>query len=352
MKSILWVVFVTLTLLAASCSTDFDVTADYEEIMVVIGLLDPTAPVQYIRIEKGFLDKETSALTQAQIADSIYYKPGELIVKLQGVNSGQELDITDSIVQIPKDSGDFASGTNPIYAFSINLNRDDEYRLVIENTTTGKLVTATTPLIKDFQLSRPPGDPNTDYEINLAGVDLNNNSRPVEIQWASAPNGKVYEIIIRFHYIEYKNGIGSPGDTTFVDWPVLKNFTSSGTEGLQTMLYPLDGSAFYSYLSQQLTADANIIRKPLDKPIEFLFVVGGQVLWDYIRVNTQGQTGITSLEAQTAYTNLDDGLGILSTRLTKNRPNVSLRNQSLDSLSCGRFTKSLNFQVNTAANCN
>lgn len=337
--------------MAYGCSTDFDVTADYEEVMVVIGLLDPSADVQYIRIERGFLDRETSAVEQSKIADSIYYPLGTLIVTLKSLDSDFEVDLSDSIVQIPKDSGGFAFSTNPIYAFSIDLDEEEDYMLEVTNTITGKKITAQTPIIEEFQLARPPGNQNIAYDVNLASVDLNGNPRPTQVQWAGAKDGKVYELDLRFHYIEYRNGINAPGDTLFIDWPVFRNFTSSGTEGLQTLQYPMIGNGFYPFLARELESSSSIARRPLDEPISFVFRVGGQSLWDYIQVNTQGQTGITALEAQTAFTNIEDGLGIFSTRVTKIRANVALADQALDSLACGQFTADLNFSVNQPVSC-
>ena len=63
--------FITITFLTG-CSNDFDLTENWQDITVAYGLLDQSQPVQYIRVEKAFLDPSTSALTIAQISDSLY----------------------------------------------------------------------------------------------------------------------------------------------------------------------------------------------------------------------------------------------------------------------------------------
>jgi len=65
---------VILSVVFYSCKTDFNVVADWQDISIVYGLLDPTDTAQYIKINKAFLDKNTSALIIAQNPDSLYYQ--------------------------------------------------------------------------------------------------------------------------------------------------------------------------------------------------------------------------------------------------------------------------------------
>ena len=47
--------FLLSLILFSSCETDFNVNADWEEVMVVYGLLDQSQDKQYIRVNKAFL---------------------------------------------------------------------------------------------------------------------------------------------------------------------------------------------------------------------------------------------------------------------------------------------------------
>ena len=68
-----------------SCSNDFDLVDTWKDIPIVYGLLNVNDSVQYIRVEKAFLDEETSALVIAQEPDSLYY--GNISVELEERNS-------------------------------------------------------------------------------------------------------------------------------------------------------------------------------------------------------------------------------------------------------------------------
>ena len=72
-----------LALILSQCSNDFDVTADWKEIPVVYAFLNPKDSAHYIRVEKAFLDPETSAYTIADIADSLYYPADAIAVFIE-----------------------------------------------------------------------------------------------------------------------------------------------------------------------------------------------------------------------------------------------------------------------------
>ncbi|HML85282.1 MAG TPA: hypothetical protein PKE52_08995, partial [Bacteroidales bacterium] len=61
-----------LAFLLSSCKTDFDLNAEWKDITIVYGVLDPGKSVQQVRINKAFLG-EGNALEYAKIADSIHY---------------------------------------------------------------------------------------------------------------------------------------------------------------------------------------------------------------------------------------------------------------------------------------
>lgn len=349
MKNVFYSLILLLTLtLTNSCNTDFNVTADYKEVMVIYALLDAKEPVQYIRIQKGFLNESGSALDFAKDPDSLYYPVEQLKVELIAQNSGSTFLLAADT--LPKDTGDFASTPNYIYTFNQPLDETENYQLRVENLSTGKVVTASTPLVKDFQTIKPPNEVSNDYTINLVGKNVNGSNRSVDVEWYSAENGKIYQMVMRFHYVEFMDSVSGTGDTTYIDWLVFKNYETS-TLGGQPEIYKFEGQNFYPYLANKLDADPRIIRKVLDKPIEFIFTVGGEEVYNYIQVNTQGQTGITALEALPDYTNIDGGLGIISTRTIKSRPQILLRDASLDSLKCGSYTADLNFITNSGS-CN
>ena len=84
MKKLL--LLLALPALLVSCSTDFDTTADYKEVMVVYGLLNQYDSVQYIKVNKAFLG-DGNALIMAENSDSINY--GDILdVTLEKIDNG------------------------------------------------------------------------------------------------------------------------------------------------------------------------------------------------------------------------------------------------------------------------
>lgn len=73
-----------------SCNNEIKIAAPWKETIVVYGLLDPAASVNYIRIQKAFLDPEGNAFQFVQINDSIY--PTNLEVKLFVRKNGAIID--------------------------------------------------------------------------------------------------------------------------------------------------------------------------------------------------------------------------------------------------------------------
>lgn len=347
MKKLL-ALFTLPLLFLIGCDTDLDINADYEEVMVVYGLLDYTEPVQYIRVQKAYLDASTSALELAKNPDSIYYRTEDLIVQMEIAGTGDFVNLTPDTVA--KDDGIFSSEGNILYRYDQTLDPTKTYNLRIENTATGKVVTSSTPVLQDFSLQRPTNDPNDVFDITFVATDFNTGiPRPVEVQFFSPVGGKVYNGVFRFHYIEFRPG--EPADTTFIDWPIFSDVTSNTTDGGEVISQRFTGQDFYTYLAGKLEADIDIVRRPLDVPGEYVITAGGEVLWDLIRVNTQGQAGITGVEAQPDYTNIEGGLGIFSTRSIKYRPNLNFMDRSLDSLACGQSTAALNFEVKVNTSC-
>src|SRR5688500_9231097 len=110
-------VFLLLSFLLFSCEQDFDVTADYQEIPVVYGLLNqqdiPPNNYHYIRIQKGYLI-EGNALVAAGVADSVYYSDS-ISVQMKTLPTGATYNlvkVNGDLLGLPKESGTFANSPN------------------------------------------------------------------------------------------------------------------------------------------------------------------------------------------------------------------------------------------------
>lgn len=327
-------VFLVCALLGA-CSNELDITADYKETTIIYGLLNQADTVQYVQVFKGFLDENTNALLLAQNPDSVFYDDS---VDVQ-LSDGSQTYTLERILGPNRDAGVFVDSPNYVYRLPATIAQDKLYSLTFTNPRTSHVVTAQTPVVKDFDINFPPEG----FLVNFAVTT------PVNVQWRSAENGKVYQLEIRFFYAEWNVNTPLDKDTLFVDWPIFNGHTSNTANGGESMSFKIDGLSFYSFLASRLVADPDIQREAIDSALEFRFFVGAEELYNYIRVNG-AQTGITSLSVKPEYTNVNGGLGIFSSRYNKSRINIGLAQRSLDSLSCGSYTKDLNF-VNSP-NCN
>ena len=331
MKKIFFILsaIIGISVLINSCTTDFDLTADYKEIMVVYGLLNQTEEYQYVRIHKAYVDEETSALVIANNPDSLYY-PNILNVTVteSTTNKVYQLErVNGDTLGLAKAEGVFASSPNILYRFKGNLNPNYTYTLRAENKNTGYTVTATTPLVQDFNVSRPfPGIP-------VSMVSSNN----YLVIWTVGPNSRIYDLYVTMNYaIATKSNPNVYIDTQSITWRIFKNRNYLGPEAQ----FDIDGKAFYQFVQDELDPLPDHVR--ILQHLDFTFYAGTEVLSNYVNFS-EVQNGITGNNATAQYTNVDNGLGIFAARYVKQVTEVVLSTNSIDTLACGSKTGNLNF---------
>lgn len=334
MRNLFIILLTALTF--AACKNDIDINAEYKETPIIYGLLNADSTTHYVKVYKSFLDEETSAIDIAQNPDSIYYSDS-IILYIERQSTGQKTYLTkvngdDLNIGKPMEDGLFANSPNILYTFNQTLNKDDNYTLYFENPLTGKKAKASTRIVNDFQINFPFEG----YKFNFTSP---NN---FEIQWRSAANSRINDVLLRFWYQEWN--VNTPDNKVWknVDLRLANNVISNSSNGGEQLSATIDGVRFYNFLKNTITVDADTRRQAPEECIELIFSVGGEALYNYIRVN-QAQSGITSLQTLTEYTNVEGGLGIFSSRRFLKRGGIGLTNPALDSLSCGQTTRELNF---------
>lgn len=323
-----------VSILLFSCKNDIDINADYKETPIIYGLLNLDSSTHYIKVYKAFLDEETSAVDIAQNPDSIYYADS-IILSIERKSNGQKTylsRIDGNTIGRPMEEGIFANSPNILYTFTQALNKDETYILNFENPRTGVKASAETKVVNNFQINAPFEG----FNFNFTSVT------PFEVQWRSAANSRINDVTLRFYYFEWNIATPSIKILKWVDWRVANGIIANNANGGEQLSFPIQGSSFYSFLNANLAKDNQVRREAPQECIEVLFSVGGETLYNYIRVN-QAQSGITSLQTLTEYTNVEGGLGIFSTRKISKRSTLGLTNSALDSLTCGNLTRELNF---------
>ena len=220
MKKIIFLFFIALTVFS-SCETEFNVNADWKEVMVIYGLLDQSQDKQYVRINKAFLGDE-DAYVMASVSDSINYNPDNLEVKIERFSfSGELLEskiLTDTIMF--KEEGVFSVDQNIVYVFDTDdfMNEEKEYKLTVKNLITDSIVDSRTRLIHDFNLMSSFNNPS--YRMGFFKENGDFSSSTVE--WQEANNAGIYQVTLFVNYTEYGT-IHTVVKTIHKVYPVINN---------------------------------------------------------------------------------------------------------------------------------
>jgi len=319
-----FILFLSLTLFLVQCKNDFEVNDDWKDITVVYGLLNSADSIQYVRVSKAFLG-DADAFTMAQQSDSLYYKNINVTLE-EWINSNHTntfLLEKDSL--LPRDTGIFASNKNIYYKTSQQLNPNAKYKLVIwENA---KEISSETSLIQDFTVTTIPMQ-----------ISLYNNISGLEIKWNTPPNARIFEATLKFRYYEI-TAIDTIKDSIDIVLPRQISTSIIGGENMSSLLI---GTQFLSYVGNKMQQKPNVIKRVVAKNcFGISFMVGTDELYTYMQVNAPS-TGIVT--EKPAYTNINNGIGIFTSRFLKRLPyNRMPSQQTVDALSQNSTTSNLKF---------
>ena len=318
MKNIYLILGIFIMLFSA-CETDFDVNAEWEETTVVFGLLDASDEnqLQKIKISKAFLGN-MDAYQMAQYSDSINYGVDELDVKIYKWNYNQ---IEDSVELIPMPTyrdGEIFYDSIIVYQF-YNLNsflqKGYEYELVVKNNMTGNLVSSRTEIVAGFDFDNIFITKSKSFQF---GLYTNNDFSSSTITWDdSNDNGTIYQLDLIFHYTEIMDGVYTE-DSLIYSLPLIDDTESK---------MKIEGNSFFNFLALNLDKNQSVIRYFND--IDMIMTVGSEDLETYINVN-KPITGIVQERPQ--FTNINNGIGLFSSRFKKIRFDYDLTSSTLDYL--------------------
>lgn len=326
--------FTITALFLTSCSNDFDLTEDWKDITVVYGLLDQSQPIQYIRVEKAFLDPTTSAITLAQITDSLYYDNIKVELRKFRTNSQggsiHQLELVNAEDEgFTREEGVFATSPNYLYKLEEPIDEDFTYQLVITKDDEST-IEAETEICEDFELTYP-------FDTALPIRFDAERNQDLKFRWNSNSNSKFYNAKILVEISEAP--ISDPNNTTNrkLVWTVSDNLKPN-ENNLVNLEIP--GTSFYEFMAKELEAGFN--RQLIG--IELVVGSGAEHLLNYIEIG-QINSGITGADLVPTYTNLSgDSYGVFSSRYYKTFGQYQTFTAStLDSLSSGYRTIHLGF---------
>lgn len=306
-------------MLFIACETDFDVNSQWEETTVVYGLLNASDenPLQKIKISKAFLG-EMDAYEMAQYTDSINFEIDELDVMIYKWGFS---DIEDSVslnaVPVNRE-GDIFNDSIVVYEF-VNensfLQKGNEYELVVKNNNSGNIVSSRTEIISGFDFDNIFRTKNKAFQFGLYN---NEDFSSSTITWEDAnDNGKIYQLDLIINYTE-TSGANFVEKYLTYSLPLVDDSESK---------MKIEGNSFFNFIELNLSKDDDVVR--YFNGIDMLMTVGSEDLQTYINVN-KPITGIVQERPQ--FTNINNGIGLFSSRFTKIRLDYNLTSSTLDYL--------------------
>ena len=328
--------FVVFIASVFACNNDFNINGEYIEKTVVFGLLDYGEDTNFLRIEKTFMEENTSAFVLATDPENYYYAESDLDVYLeQWTNGNYVITIPAQYVNgdtlgIIKEEGLFSGSPNILYCITEKLDSLSTYKLFVINNETKDTITAQTNIVGDFYVYAP-----TRPEFYIDYTDTSK----ITYTCQQALNAKIYELWMQVNYYE-KNIMSGDSVLKHVDWQIFNNKFGDNTEGNGNIAYSIDRDAFYSFLSGAVEEDNNVIR--YFTTLDFYWYAGGLEIYDQY-LNLLANLGINQDYISPDYTNVIGGLGLFSSRHKIAVHNVHIYDQSIDSIACGHNTQQLNF---------
>lgn len=308
-KYFLFILLAGIGILFTSCETDFDTTADYKDITIVYGLLNPSDTVHYFRINKAFLG-DGNALEYAGIEDSNSYGT-KIKVKLIGIDQeGNEIQSVefDTVTVNSIDSGLFYYPSHLMYKGIGTLDPANKYKVEITNKETGKVVSAQTALCNDFEVTQPG------FYVKKIGFKRNNLNTQ-SFAWKSGINGKRYKLVLHFYFKE--KSAGSDTISRVIDW-VFPEKISSGLKGNESLSVSYKNESFFTLCNNLIPyADASAEEKVHGRVADRVvleFIVTGAEFSTYVDVNGESSGLLTE---KPVYTNISNGLGVFSSAFKK-----------------------------------
>lgn len=362
-----------LTGFLASCETEIDITADYQRIPVVYGLLDQQVDTQFIMINRTFLGSG-NANEMAQIEDSMLYQNVDARIDMYDGNTLERSVTLHKIVRNDKDiNGVFYSPTNTVYyALSTdfwpewvpNATDDDfealydysdpnfKYKLEIE--ADGDIIQAETGLT-NVQGAFGTGIIEVPTPHLTSSLNLVNNFSPdgstystngLGMKWNSTANfmvrnGRKQKVTLRFHYTEVD--INDVATEKFIDMPYTQ-FDGGEVNTTGSYEFVKSGEFLYRNIGDRIESNSDVKYRAVGQ-LEFILTAAGDDFTTYLNLGSPvSDVG----QSRPSFSNINngDGVGIFSSRDTYSRvKNIFLNGNSaeIQELVNGQYTQDFCF---------
>ncbi len=348
-----------------SCKNDLNVLAPGKEVVSVYGILNPTEPVQNIRINKIFVTT-SDANAAAQDQKVINFDANELVVTLEryytgnttpqlttvGNSSKKEIVLTETVVTTA--DGAF-SNQQRVWQTTDKLYHTGEYKLVIKKASDLNTVIASAQTVVIDSVSSLastampfyylPSNPSA-YPVHGSGypsnplstdkpkyVNYNVTSVTQLVKYKPLLNAKTYDLVIRFHYID--SLISGGANNNYVDFDFISQQSTilDGSEKVTSFQFLTND--FYTNIARELAnrATPNVKNRKPDY-LEYIMSAGTENLYTFLQVNAPSTT---IAQDKPYYSNITGGVGIFACRSTS-IVTKDLWSEFVDKLACNPNT--------------
>ncbi|WP_421754267.1 hypothetical protein [Croceimicrobium sp.] len=323
-------------ILLSACDNEIDINAEYKDMTIMYGMLNPVLDTNYVRIQRGYLGDDPASASFG-ISDSLYYDSTEIDVFIREYNPGattfnQEVElIWDN--SIPLDSGIYTDEGYHLYRIPSNfpIQSSREYEIVV-NRADGSVASARTGIVGSINITRPLPIITARYfdgrlQFNVRQNTDGNDPEATEKMIA-------YQPILYFHYKEYNKTTGSEEfKTETIRLPLEEN-------PFDQIDILFSGNELYSALAARIEEDPskNILRFFIGMDVEI--IGASEELMTFIELS-KPSTGVNQNRPQ--YEQVINGTGIVSSRTLARRNDCRLQQSIYDRLLENGTVCDLNF---------
>lgn len=307
--------------LYAGCNDEIDIYAEYQDITVVYGLLNYADTVHTFKINRIFQgDAPVEELAKDRSLSEYENLSGQLIeYQVDGnadtVPTGMAWDLKEIEID-HKDSGIFFYPEQTLYEVAAPLNENNIYELEV-NPTEGIITRARTAIVphNDVLLA--------DERIYaIAGFNTFSQSADILIDLRPPNRAKIINVLLEFRYQnEFQDGSLSSVITipyTLGNY-IIEQVGTPGNEADEISIR-FNSRFFYQTIAANtlpIVEEPNVKQRiPLDESIRLVFTSGDQDFYTYVEVAAPPE-GI--LEDKPSYTNVENGVGIFTSRTSEER---------------------------------
>jgi hypothetical protein len=311
-------IILSISTLLFSCETKVDLNAEYKDITVVYGLINPNDSIHYIKINKVFLpDDGVNANTLAANQENFNYAADELtatVEEYRGDNGNYvgSYNLVRTVNEVPKDDGVFDNSVNVLYKFvEPAINRNNVYKLKIYNSKLDKEITSETLIVGNSTVTSPTLSQKMAFWI---GAPNNGGFANRSISFTTGKNVGRIDAKLVFNYTNHfvaSSGISPQPQKVVMKMGEIK--ATNPVDGNELIEWTMDGATFFDNITATVpTTLPNLSHRELGN-VDLEFVIAGTELNVYMEV---AEPSNTVNQNKPSYTNITNGLGVFSSRET------------------------------------